>query len=188
MEIVVKKCIEALEAGNKLIFCGNGGSAELSNHIAAEFVVKFGAPRHAFDAISLCANMAVITACANDFGYEQVFSRQVEAHGRAGDILFCISTSGKSENVLLACETAKKLGITTVAMTGDFECALNESADFALLATGETITAKIQEVQLKMAHELVALVENGLEERDQIFSKLQSGKAGKLKSFVDARI
>lgn len=162
METIVKKCVEALKDGKKLMFCGNGGSAELANHIAAEFVVKYGVKRRAIDAVSLCANMAVITACANDFGFEQVFSRQVEAHGKKGDILFCISTSGESKNVLLACETAKKMGVLTVAMAGDFKCSLNDSADFTLSTKGETLTAKIQETQLKMAHELVELIESGL--------------------------
>ena len=162
LDVVVQKCIDALKAGNKLMFCGNGGSAELSNHIAAEFVVKYGPKRRALDAISLCTNMSVITACANDFGFEQVFSRQIEAHGKKGDILFCISTSGKSQNVILACGAAKKAGVMTIAMTGDVECPLTKLADFALVAEGEIVTAKIQEVQLVMAHKLVELVENGM--------------------------
>ena len=188
METIVQKCIDALSAGKKLMFCGNGGSAELANHIVAEFVVKYSSKRRALDAISLSANMSVITACANDFGFEQIFSRQVEAHGKEGDILFCISTSGESQNVLLACETAKKMGILTVAMAGDFECTLNNSADLLLCATDETTTAKIQELQLKLGHKLVELVENGLEKREQTFGKLQHGDTRKLDFFSAPRV
>ncbi len=188
MNDIIRKCINALKGGKKLMFCGNGGSAELANHIVAEFVVKFGAKRQALDAISLSANMAVITACANDFGFKYVFSRQVEAHGKEGDILFCISTSGESKNVLLALEAAKKMGVLTVAMAGDFECSLNKNADFILSAKGETATPRIQEAQLKMAHELVELVENGLEEHKQTLNKPQTRKTRELDFFSTERV
>lgn len=161
LENIAKKCIEALVRGNKLLFCGNGGSAELCNHIAAELVVKYKNKRRALNAISLCSNISVITAIANDFGFEQVFSRQIEANGVKGDILFCISTSGKSKNVLLASETAKKQGITTIAMTGNFKCALNQSSNFTL-TVDEISTPRVQEAQLKLGHDLVELIENGI--------------------------
>ncbi len=162
LEAVAKKCIDALKTGHKLMFCGNGGSSELANHIVAELVVKYKDDRPALNAVSLCSNMAVITAIGNDYGFEQIFSRQIEAYGARGDVLFCISTSGKSKNVLLASEVAKKIDVTTVAMTGDFKCALNESTDFSLVSEGEILTPKIQEKQLKMGHELVKMIEDGL--------------------------
>lgn len=161
VEEIAQKCVEALSSGNKLMFCGNGGSAELSNHIAAEFVGKYKEERCALDAISLCSNTSIITAIANDFGFEKVFSRQVEANGNRGDVLFCISTSGKSKNVLEASEMAHKKGVITVAMTGNFKCALNESTNYTLMVD-ETQTPKIQEAQLIQGHNLVELIENQL--------------------------
>lgn len=158
---IVAVCVDALKSGKKLMFCGNGGSAEFSNHIVAEFVGNFSNKRLALNAVSLCSNMAVITAIANDFGFEQVFSRQLEANGQKGDVLFCVSTSGNSKNVLLASETAKKMGITTVAMTGDFKCALNESSSLSLIVE-ERAVQRIQEAQLALGHELVGEIEKVL--------------------------
>lgn len=109
--IVIGNCVAS---GGKILICGNGGSAAESSHFAAELVVRYKRDRRAIPAISLTADSAVITACANDYGYERVFSRQIEALGQPGDVLVAFSTSGKSANVLKAIEKAKVLGMTVI--------------------------------------------------------------------------
>lgn len=159
-EKVVEFCAIALRNGNKLLFCGNGGSAEFSNHIACEFVCKLKDERPALNALSLCSNIALITAIANDFGYENIFSRQLEACAKEGDILFCISTSGNSKNVIKACHAAKKLGVKTVGMCCE-DGELGAISDVALISNGDT--AQIQEHQLRLGHKLVECIENALQ-------------------------
>jgi len=150
-------CADALREGKKLLFCGNGGSAEFSNHMACEFVCKLEGDRKALNAISLCSNLALITAIANDYGFEYVFARQLEANAQEGDILFCISTSGKSPNVLEACKKAKELGVITIGMCGAINNKLNRLADVVIPSVGTT--AKIQEHQLVLGHRIVSRVE-----------------------------
>lgn len=104
-------CIQALKAGNKILICGNGGSAAMASHFAAELVVRYAKNRDALPCISLTADQAVITACANDFGYEFVFGRQLEALGQPGDVLIALSTSGKSRNVNIAIALAHRKGL-----------------------------------------------------------------------------
>jgi len=114
---LAKACIFAIAKGNKIIFCGNGGSAADAQHMAAEFVVRFAKNREALPAISLTTDTSVLTAIGNDFGFENIFSRQIEAIGKPGDILIGITTSGTSANVLNAFDTAMDRGLTAVAFT-----------------------------------------------------------------------
>jgi D-sedoheptulose 7-phosphate isomerase len=109
-------CIDALKRGNKILICGNGGSASQAQHFAAELVVRYKKNRKALPAIALTADSAVLTACANDLGYEQVFARQVEALGQPGDVLIALTTSGKSPNILKACEQAVIQGMHIVML------------------------------------------------------------------------
>jgi D-sedoheptulose 7-phosphate isomerase len=152
---------EALGRGGKLMICGNGGSAADAQHLAGELVCRFRREREAVPAIALSANSAVVTAIANDYSYEKVFSRQVEAFGQSGDILLAISTSGASPNVLMAVEAARAKGIPVVAFTGRADSKLATSADVAVCAYGET-TSHVQEVLLVAGHALCYVVESVL--------------------------
>ena len=111
-------CLECERSGNKIMLAGNGGSAADAQHIAGEFVSRFAFDRPALNAVSLATDTSVITAIANDYGYEQVFSRQVEGIGRPGDVLIAYSTSGKSRNIVNALSTAGSMGIGTILLTG----------------------------------------------------------------------
>ena len=118
LDQVIDLVIECYKTGHKILFCGNGGSAADAQHLAAEFSGRFKLNRKALPALALHSNSSELTAIANDFGYDSVFSRSVEAHGVAGDILFGITTSGKSKNVLTALIKAKEMGLHTVGMCG----------------------------------------------------------------------
>lgn len=107
-------CITCIKAGGKILICGNGGSAAMASHFAAELVVRYAVTRRALPCLSLTADQAILTACANDFGYETVFARQVEAYGVQGDVLIVLSTSGQSRNCNLAIAQAHKLGLTVL--------------------------------------------------------------------------
>jgi D-sedoheptulose 7-phosphate isomerase len=157
IEEVASVCAEALKLGRKLLFCGNGGSVELANHLATELVCKFDTKRPALDALSLCTNIALITAIANDFGFKHIFSRQLEACAKHGDVLFLISTSGNSENIIEACLCAEQMGVKTVGMCTIQENRLSNLADMLILSTGTT--AQIQEHQLVLGHSLVCKIE-----------------------------
>ena len=109
---------DALLRGNKLLACGNGGSAADASHMTTEFVIRFQADRRPYPAISFTANGGDLTACSNDYSFDEVFARQVRAYGQPGDILFAFTTSGNSENVVRALQMAKREGITSVAMLG----------------------------------------------------------------------
>lgn len=113
-ELAAQIIRSAVDQGGKVLICGNGGSAAQAQHLAAELVVRYRKDRAAIPAISLTADSAVITACANDYGYERIFSRQIEALGVSGDVLIALSTSGKSSNVLLAIEEATKRGLVVI--------------------------------------------------------------------------
>lgn len=119
IEKVSKACVEAMKNGAKVMFCGNGGSAADSQHLAAELVGRYKMNRPALNSIALTTDTSILTAVGNDFGYDTIFERQVEGLGKKGDVLIGLSTSGNSKNVLLAMQKAKSMGITTVAMTGE---------------------------------------------------------------------
>jgi D-sedoheptulose 7-phosphate isomerase len=158
VEATARKAWQALEAGGRLYFCGNGGSAADAQHLAAEYVVRFGRDRRALPAMALTTDTSILTAGANDFGFETIFSRQVEALGKPGDILFLHSTSGESENLIRAAETAKALGIRTVAFLAKGGGRLASRVDEALVVpTGST--ARAQEIHLALGHIVCDLVE-----------------------------
>ena len=149
-----------IKAGHKIMLCGNGGSAADSQHIAAELIGRFEKDRGSMAAIALTTDTSALTAIGNDYGYDQVFSRQVEGLGQSGDLLIGISTSGNSKNVVKAMEVAQSKGIRTVALVGDKPgSAMQAIADY-VLATPSTDTARIQECHILMMHTLCQLVES----------------------------
>ena len=154
----------ALRAGGKLMLCGNGGSAGDSQHLAAEFVATLDhrRPRAGLAALALTTDTSFLTAYANDFGYEGVFSRQVETLGNEGDVLIGISTSGNSANVVAACGAAREMGIKTIAMTGEDGGKLADHADI-LLAVPSSVTMHIQESHIALGHVITLAVEKLLE-------------------------
>lgn len=156
---VAARMAEVLRRGGKLLFIGNGGSAADAQHLAAEFVNRFQRDRRALAAIALTTDSSVLTSIGNDAGFDQVFSRQVEALGQPGDLLVAISTSGNSVNVLRAVEAGRKLGLTTVALTGGSGGSLATAADDAFVVQSRE-TPRIQETHITLGHALCALVED----------------------------
>ncbi|MFI7636391.1 SIS domain-containing protein [Nonomuraea sp. NPDC049400] len=155
------KLAGVLSAGGRLLACGNGGSAAEAQHLTAELVGRFRADRQPYAAIPLHADGSSLTAIANDFGAEQVYARQVRAHGRPGDVLLCLSTSGTSPNVLAAARAAQECGILAWAMTGPAPNPLADLCDEAVAVPGEE-TATVQEVHLALIHLLCDAVEEAL--------------------------
>lgn len=150
---------ECLNHGGKILICGNGGSASDAQHFSGEMVGRFLKERRPLPAIALSTDTSVLTAVGNDYGYDQIFSRGVEAHGKKGDMLFAISTSGKSPNVLRAVDSAKKLGMTVVAMTGGSGGPLGDRCDMHLnVALGKN-SPRIQEVHIMVIHLLVDILD-----------------------------
>ncbi len=152
-----------IKSGGKILLCGNGGSAADCQHIAGELVVRLNSDsqREALPAIALTVNPSVVTAAANDFGFERIFSRQVEALGKKDDCLLCISTSGNSPNLLLACEAAKKKGLITFALLGKDGGKVRDLVDFPFVVPSDD-TQRIQEVHITIGHILVLLIEKNL--------------------------
>ena len=155
---IANECLNRLQTGNKLLFVGNGGSAADCQHMAGEYVSRFLIDRNGLSAIALTTDTSILTAIGNDYGYEMVFSRQIEALGRKGDLLFAYSTSGNSQNILKAVETAKKMGISVVGMTGLNRGKLDTMCDF-IFKTPSKRTPQIQEGHLIAGHAICALVE-----------------------------
>lgn len=151
----------SLGAGGTLMVCGNGGSAADAQHIAAEFVGRFMKERQPLRSIALHTNTSAVTAIGNDYGFEEVFARQVWAHGRAGDVLLAISTSGESANVLRAVEAAKALGIATIGLSGRDGGALASACDMCLTVPVAE-TPRVQEMHILLGHVLCGLVEDAL--------------------------
>jgi D-sedoheptulose 7-phosphate isomerase len=157
----VQSIIDAFKNNHKLFFCGNGGSAADSQHIAAEFVGRFQKERRAWPAIALTTDSSALTALGNDYTFDIVFSRQLEALGQKGDVLVAISTSGNSKNVIEAVKKAKTLGIKTIGVTGGTGGQLAAQCDIAIIAAS-SVTARIQESHLCIFHSICELVENAL--------------------------
>lgn len=153
---------KALKAGNKILVCGNGGSAAESQHFVAELVGRFEIPhRKGLPAISLNSDMAIITAWANDFGYDDVFARQVQAYGSEGDILLCISTSGNSDNIIKAMQMARKKEMLCISMLGKEGGVAVAYGDINLVIPSQS-TQRIQEMHLHLVHLLCTIIENRL--------------------------
>ncbi len=158
IEAVVKVCIAAFRADKKILFCGNGGSAADAQHLAAEFSGRFYKDRDPLFAEALHVNTSYLTAVANDYSYDQIYSRLIKAKGREGDVLIGISTSGNSGNILLAFEQAKKQGMVTVGMTGETGGKMKPLSDF-LLNMPSIDTPRIQEAHIMVGHIICELVE-----------------------------
>ena len=158
---VAEHIINALDSGGKVLTCGNGGSAADAQHFAAELVGRYRRERPGWSAIALTVDSSVLTSLCNDYGFEQVFARQVQALGRPGDILVAISTSGRSKNVLAAVEAACALGIRTVGLTGEGTSKLGEIVDHHL-AVPTSNTAFIQQAHIAVIHVICELVEERL--------------------------
>lgn len=151
IEAAGKLLIETIRQGGKILLCGNGGSAADSQHLAAEFVVRYENTRQALPAIALTTDTSILTASANDFGYNSVFSRQVEALGNADDCLIAISTSGNSASVVAAAKTALSKGMIVIGMTGTVDSELSQTASLTIKVPS-TVTARIQEAHILIGH------------------------------------
>jgi D-sedoheptulose 7-phosphate isomerase len=152
-----------LRGGGKLLFCGNGGSAAEAQHLASEYVVKFTRERAPMAAIALTTDTSALTACANDYGFERVFERQVRALARPGDLLILHSTSGESENILRAADAARETGVATAALLARGGGRLRDRVDLALVVP-TSCTARAQEIHLVVGHVICDLVERALQE------------------------
>jgi D-sedoheptulose 7-phosphate isomerase len=152
---------ESFRGGGKLLLFGNGGSAADAQHVAAEFVGRFQRERAALAAIALTADTSVLSSIGNDYTFERVFARQVEALGRQGDVAFGISTSGRSPNVLAGLTTARERGLKTLALTGGDGGVIGKAADTHLNVASDS-TARVQEVHRTLLHAICDLVERGM--------------------------
>ena len=161
LEAAAKACITCLRNGGKIILAGNGGSAADAQHIAGELVGRFAFDRLSLPAIALTTDTSILTAIGNDYGFDELFARQVQAHGNKGDVLLAYSTSGKSSNILRALEEAKRKGLICVGLTGNMGKEMQKLCDH-LLAVPSGDTPKIQEGHLVLGHILCGVVENSL--------------------------
>lgn len=159
MEAVVELVVQALAKGNKLLFAGNGGSAADCQHMAGEFVSRFMFDRNPLPALALTTDTSILTAIANDYGYEQAFSRQVQGLAKAGDVLFAYSTSGNSPNIVKALQVARELQVATVGLTGASKGRMAPYCD-QLLRVPSSCVPRIQEGHLLMGHTICELVEH----------------------------
>lgn len=158
---VAERIVRALRGGGKVLLAGNGGSAADAQHIAAELVGRFTTDRAPLAAIALTTDTSALTAIGNDYGFEQVFERQLRALGRRGDVLVAMSTSGRSANILAALRAAREMGLATVGMTGADGAPMRPLCDFLLVAPSQE-TALIQQIHITAAHAICGLVERDM--------------------------
>jgi D-sedoheptulose 7-phosphate isomerase len=154
---ISKSCVDSLRVGGKMIFCGNGGSFADAQHLSAEFTSRFLFDRPALASIALGTNNSGLTAMGNDYGYENIFSRELEALGKPEDILIGITTSGNSPNIIKGVDAAKKIGITTFVLTGQSGGKLKDLADCVHMPSNDT--ARIQECHILVGHIICGFVE-----------------------------
>ncbi len=157
-----EKMAESVKSGNKIIIFGNGGSAADAQHIAAEFVGRFEKERRPIPALALHANTSSLTAIANDYGYEHVFERQIEAFARKGDVVIGISTSGNAPNVLNAITAARRIGCLTIGMTGSKGGKLSQAAEVSIKIESDR-TSIIQECHIAIGHMISKIVEDRID-------------------------
>lgn len=155
-------CIEALKNGCKIVFCGNGGSAADSQHLASELVGKYKLNRKAYNAIALTTDTSLLTAVGNDLGFERIFERQIEGLCQKGDVLIALSTSGTSPNIVCAVAKAKAIGMTSILLTGASEKKAVCNADI-VLKTPSCITNNIQEMHIAVGHIVCDYIEKNME-------------------------
>ena len=158
---VAVACISAYSRGNKVLLCGNGGSAADAQHIAAELSGRFYYDRPPLSAEALHTNSSFVTAVANDYSYEDIYSRAVQASGKKGDVLIGISTSGNSENIIRAMKTARGMGLQTIGFTGESGGKMLDVCDY-LISVPSTDTPRIQEAHILIGHIICELVETAL--------------------------
>ncbi len=161
LESISREILKAFKAGHKILLCGNGGSAADSQHIAAEFIGRFKRERQSLPAIALTTDTSILTAVANDYDYDKIFSRQIEGLGQKGDVLIAISTSGNSKNVLEAVNQAKSQGLVTIGFSGSEGGKLKNAANICFHAQSKK-TPHIQEVHIAALHAISEVVENVL--------------------------
>lgn len=157
-EAVAQRCVEVYKAGRKTMFAGNGGSAAEAQHLAAELIGRFSFDRPSLPSIALTTDTSMLTAIANDYGYEDVFRRQIQGQGVKGDMFFGLTTSGRSPNILAALDECRKREIVTVCLTGERGHNLSEVSDFCLVVPS-TSTPRIQEGHALIGHLICAVVE-----------------------------
>ena len=154
----IQACVQSLQKGGKLMLCGNGGSAADSQHLAAEFTGRFSKDRPPIAAVALSTDTSALTCIGNDYSFNDIFARQVQALGKAGDCLIAISTSGNSGNVLAAVAAAKSLGISTIGLLGRDGGKLKAQCDISIVVPSQ-VTARIQEAHILIGHSLCGAVE-----------------------------
>jgi D-sedoheptulose 7-phosphate isomerase len=162
LERVARLLAETLTQGHKILLFGNGGSAADAQHIAAEFVNRFVVERRPLPALALTTDTSALTSIGNDYGFDQIFSKQIEALGAAGDVAIAISTSGNSPNVLRAIEACGKVGLFVVGLTGGDGGKMADQVDFLLNVSATRETARVQEAHITIAHVLCDLVDRQL--------------------------
>jgi D-sedoheptulose 7-phosphate isomerase len=153
-----KLCIGAIQNGNKIFFCGNGGSAADAQHLAAELVGRYKLERPSIPAIALTVDTSVITSIANDYGFETVFSRQLDGLGQPGDVLYAISTSGTSKNIIAAIVAAKKKHMAVIALTGKTGGAIKELSDISICVPASSPNS-VQELHIAVGHLICDFIE-----------------------------
>lgn len=161
VEAAAHACIQAMNTGNKVMLAGNGGSAADAQHIAGEFVSRFAFDRPGLPAIALTTDTSILTAIGNDYGYDKLFARQVQAHAQKGDVLIVYSTSGKSRNIIHALQEAKKRSVVCIGMSGNHGGPMQDLCEY-YLAVPSADTPKIQEGHAVLGHILCGLVENAI--------------------------
>jgi D-sedoheptulose 7-phosphate isomerase len=154
-------CTTSLKNGNKLILAGNGGSAADAQHLAGELVNRFGFERPGLSAIAITTDTSIITSISNDYGFERLFARQIEAIGKKGDVLISLSTSGSSANIVEGIKEAKKAGITTIGLTGRSGGKMAHLCDLCLMIPSDE-APRIQEAHILIGHIICSLVENSI--------------------------
>lgn len=164
MDQVAKVCVEALQSGKKILLAGNGGSAADAQHIAGELVSRFAFDRPGLPAIALTTDTSIMTAIGNDYGYEKLFERQIQALGNSGDVFIAYSTSGNSKNIIAAISEAKRKNLISVGLTGNRHGVMNDMCDY-VFAVPSSNTPKIQEGHLIIGHTLCGIIE------EEIFGK-----------------
>ncbi|MFN7900423.1 MAG: D-sedoheptulose 7-phosphate isomerase [Synechococcaceae cyanobacterium] len=161
VEMAVGACISSLKTGGKILIAGNGGSAADAQHIAGELVSRFAFDRPGLPALALTTDTSTLTAIGNDYGFERLFARQIEAHAKAGDVFIGYSTSGRSQNILKAFEAARELKVVTIGLTGSQRGPMVELCDH-LFEIPSTDTPRIQEGHLILGHILCGAIENAM--------------------------
>lgn len=161
IEIIIEQIINCYKNGNKILICGNGGSAADAQHFAAELIGRYKLERRSLPAIALTTDTSILTAVGNDYGFKEIFSKQVEGLGKKGDILISISTSGNSKNCILGINKAKEIGIKTISLLGKTGGIMKEISDFNFVVDSNN-TPRIQEIHILLIHTICEILENTL--------------------------